>query len=157
MFLCKMSWKMMVFWWSEIYCKSGGQNPHGWWQFEIKGNSVVHFVRDGERNNSPAKQDKPYGKWFNQFQKFSISTYELKIVSFFLISRGLQAPVNDLHEMQIYRLANHRDPDWLPVKVAGHPTLHQLIISTLTPANHLPCWLSKASNVLVKPVSWSSF
>ena len=153
MFLCKMSWKMMVFWWSEIYCKSGGQNPHGWRQFEIKGNSVVHFVRDGERNNSPAKQDKPYGKWFNQFQKFW--TYELKIVPCFLISRGLQAPVNDLHEMQIYRLANHRDPDWLPVKVAGHPTLHQLIIST--PANHLPCWWFKASNVLVKPVSWSSF
>ena len=147
MFLCKMSWKMMVFWWSEIYCKSGEQNPHGWWQFEIKGNSVVHFVRDGERNSSPAKQDKPYGKWFNQFQKFS--TYELKIFH--------QAPVNDLHEMQIYRLANHRDPDWLPVKVAGHPTLHQLIISTLTSTPFLPCWSFKASNVLVKPVSWSSF
>ena len=147
MFLCKMSWKMMVFWWSEIYCKSGGQNPHGWWQFEIKGNSVVHFVRDGERNSSPAKQGKPYGKWFNQFQKFW--TYEIKIFH--------QAPVNDLHEMQIYRLANHRDPDWLPVKVAGHPTLHLLIISTLTSTPFLPCWSFKDSNVLVKPVSWSSF
>ena len=146
-FLCKMSWKMMVFWWSEIYCKSGEQNPHGWWQFEIKGKSVVHFVRDGERNNSFAKQDKPYGKWFNQFQKFW--TYEIKIFH--------QAPFNDLHEMQIYRLANHRDPDWLPIKVAGHPTLHQLIISTLTSTPFLPCWSFKASNVLVKPVSWSSF
>ena len=81
--------------------------------------------------------------------KNSEDTYEIKIFH--------QAPVNDLHEMQIYRLANHQDPDWLPVKVAGHPTLHQLIISTLTSTPFLPCWSFKASNVLVKPVSWSSF
>ena len=50
----------------EIYCKSCEQNPHGWWQFEIKGNNGRSFCPGlQDRNNTPAKYCQPPGRWLS--------------------------------------------------------------------------------------------
>ena len=103
----------------EIYCKSCKQNPHGWWQFEIKGNNGRSFCPGWRhRNNTPAKFCQPPGRWLKQFSIFSEDqekSFRKQIVCFVIIVRGVHGAVfvNDLLEMWSFKLADHSAPDWL--------------------------------------------